>query len=125
MGDLTSSLRSVVEELVATRVLAAETLLSTELVARDEAENEQVSERVGAIDAELREHAIAAARAAAARDREMPIDRGGAGCGACGTRTTGYTSTPWPRRRRRRYQKPLNRPRGAQMRTILDLFGGF
>jgi hypothetical protein len=73
VGDLTSSLRSVVEELVATRVLAAESLLSTGLVVRDEAENEQVSEQVGAIDTELREHAIAAARAAAARDREMPI----------------------------------------------------
>jgi hypothetical protein len=71
-GDLTSSLRSVVEELVATRVLAAESLLSTGLLARDEAENAQVSEHVDAIDTQLREHAIAAARAAAVRDREMP-----------------------------------------------------
>jgi hypothetical protein len=71
-GDLTSSLRSVVEELVATRVLAAESLLSTGLVAHDEAENSQVTEQVSVIDTELREHAIAAARAAAARDREMP-----------------------------------------------------
>jgi hypothetical protein len=73
VGDLTSSLRLAVEELVATRVLAAESLLSTGLAVRDEAANEQVSEQVGAIDTELREHAIAAARAAAARDREMPI----------------------------------------------------
>lgn len=71
-GDLTSSLRSVTEELVATRVLVAESLLSTGLLARDEAENAQVSEQVSAIDTELREHAIAAARAAAARDRELP-----------------------------------------------------
>ncbi|BBX40624.1 hypothetical protein [Mycobacterium simiae] len=71
-GDLTSSLRSVVEELVATRVLAAESLLTTGLLAQEEIENAQVAERVGAIDTELREHAIAAARAAAARDREMP-----------------------------------------------------
>ncbi|BBY23305.1 hypothetical protein [Mycobacterium stomatepiae] len=71
-GDLVSSLRSVTEELVATRVLAAETLLSSGLVARDEAENARVSEQVSAIDTELREHAIAAARATAARDREMP-----------------------------------------------------
>jgi hypothetical protein len=71
-GELTSSLRSVTEELVATRVLAAESLLSTALLARDEAENAQVSERVSVIDTELREHAIAAAQAAAARDREMP-----------------------------------------------------
>jgi hypothetical protein len=31
-----------------------------------------VADRVSAIDSELREHAFAAARAAAARDREMP-----------------------------------------------------
>jgi hypothetical protein len=71
-GDATSSLRSVVEEFVATRVLVAESVLSTALVARDEAENAQVSEQVSTIDSELREHAIAAARAAAVRDREMP-----------------------------------------------------
>ncbi|WAC94549.1 hypothetical protein [Mycobacterium sp. Aquia_213] len=71
-GDLTSSLRSVTEELVATRVLAAESLLNSELLAHDEVENTQVAEQVNAIDTELREHAIAAARATAARDREMP-----------------------------------------------------
>jgi hypothetical protein len=71
-GDVTSSLQSTVEELVATRVLVAESLLSTALVARDEAENAQVADQVSAIDSELREHAIAAARAAAVRDREMP-----------------------------------------------------
>jgi hypothetical protein len=71
-ADVTSSLQSTVEELVATRVLVAESLLSTALVARDEAENAQVADQVSAIDSELREHAIAAARAAAVRDREMP-----------------------------------------------------
>jgi hypothetical protein len=71
-GDVTSSLRSVVEELVATRVLVAESLLSTALIAGDEAENAQVADQVSAIDSELREYAIAAARAAAVRDREMP-----------------------------------------------------
>ncbi|MGO9383054.1 MAG: hypothetical protein ACLP4W_13410 [Mycobacterium sp.] len=71
-GDVTASLRSVVEELVATRVLVAESLLSSALTVRDEAENAQVADQVNAIDSELREHAIAAARAAAARDREMP-----------------------------------------------------
>jgi hypothetical protein len=71
-GDVTASLQSVVEELVATRVLVAESVLSTALLARDEAENTQVADQVSAIDSELREHAIAAARAAAARDREMP-----------------------------------------------------
>jgi hypothetical protein len=71
-GDLTASLRSVLEELVATRVLVAESVLSTTLAARDEVENAQVADRVSAIDSELREHAIAAARAASMRDREMP-----------------------------------------------------
>ena len=71
-GEVTASLRSVVEELVATRVLLAESVLSTALAARDEAENARVAEQVSAIDSELREYAIAAARAAAARDRQMP-----------------------------------------------------
>jgi hypothetical protein len=71
-GDVTASLASAVEELVATRVLAAETVLSTALNARDEAETAQVSDQVSGIDSELREHAIAAARATALRDREMP-----------------------------------------------------
>ncbi|MEB3980537.1 hypothetical protein OQ968_04580 [Mycobacterium sp. 663a-19] len=71
-GDATSALRSVVEEMVATRVLVAESVLSTALIAREEAENARVTEQVGIIDSELREHAIAAARAAAVRDREMP-----------------------------------------------------
>jgi hypothetical protein len=71
-GEVTSSLRSVVEELVATRVLVAESLLTTALLAQDEAENARVADQVGVIDAELREHAMAEARATAARDREMP-----------------------------------------------------
>ena len=71
-GEVTASLRSVVEELVATRVLVAESLLTTALAARDEVENARVTDQVSAIDSELREYAIAAARAAAARDREKP-----------------------------------------------------
>jgi hypothetical protein len=58
--------------LVATRVLVAESVLTTALAARDEAENARVADQVSAIDSELREYAIAAARAAAARDREKP-----------------------------------------------------
>ncbi|MBW0016369.1 MAG: hypothetical protein JO236_02295 [Mycobacterium sp.] len=71
-GDVSTSLRSVVEQLVATRVLGAESVLTPALHARDEAENARVADQVSAIDSELREHAIAAARAAALRDREMP-----------------------------------------------------
>jgi hypothetical protein len=58
--------------MVASGVLVAETVLSTELAARDEVENTRVADQVSVIDSELREHAIAAARAAAVRDREMP-----------------------------------------------------
>jgi hypothetical protein len=71
-GDVTTSLRSAVEQMVASGVLVAETVLSTELAARDEVENTRVADQVSVIDSELREHAIAAARAAAVRDREMP-----------------------------------------------------
>jgi hypothetical protein len=73
VGDVTSSLRSGVEELVATRVLVAESALSRALTARDEEENVRVAAQVSVIDSELREHAIATARAAAVRDREMPM----------------------------------------------------
>jgi hypothetical protein len=52
--------------------LAAETALTSELTARDEAESATAGDRIAAIDAELREHAIATARAAAVRDRRLP-----------------------------------------------------
>ncbi|OBI30225.1 hypothetical protein A5709_25930 [Mycobacterium sp. E1386] len=71
-GDVTSSLRSVTEELVATRVLVAESVLSKAVLAQDEVENAEVSGQVSAIDRELRAHAMAASRAAAAREKEMP-----------------------------------------------------
>jgi hypothetical protein len=71
--DVTTTLRSAGEERVATRVLAAETALTSELVARDEAESATAADRVAEIDAELREHAIATARAAAVRDRRLPV----------------------------------------------------
>ena len=70
--EVTTSLRSTVEELVATRVLAAETELTAELAALDEVESATASDRIAEIDAELREHAIAIARAAALRDRRLP-----------------------------------------------------
>jgi hypothetical protein len=70
--DATASLRSVAEQLVVGRVLAAESLLSTEVTAHDDAENVRVTDQISVIDGELREHALAAARAAAVRDREMP-----------------------------------------------------
>ena len=70
--EITTSLRSTVEELVATRALAAETELTAKLAALDEVESATASDRIAEIDAELREHAIAIARAAALRDRRLP-----------------------------------------------------
>lgn len=70
--DVTTTLRSSVEERVATRVLTAETALTSELAAREEEESAKAAERVAEIDAELRDHAIETARAAAVRDRRLP-----------------------------------------------------
>ena len=70
--EVTTSLRSTVEELVATRVLAEEVELTAELTARDEVEGARAADRIAEIDAELREHAIATARAGALRDRRLP-----------------------------------------------------
>ena len=70
--DVTATLRSAVEERVATRVLAAETRLTTDLASRDEVESATAADRVAEIDAELREHAVATARAAVVRDRRLP-----------------------------------------------------
>ena len=70
--DVTATLRSAVEERVATRVLAAETALTSDLAARDEVESATAADRVAEIDAELREHAVATAKAAVVRDRRLP-----------------------------------------------------
>lgn len=70
--DVTAALRCAVEERVATGVLAAEISLTSELVARDEMEVATAADRIAEIDAELREHAAAAAKAATVRDRRLP-----------------------------------------------------
>jgi hypothetical protein len=72
VGEVTTTLRSAVEERVATRVLAAETALTTDIAARDEVESATAADRVAEIDAELREHAVATAKAAVVRDRRLP-----------------------------------------------------
>lgn len=72
VGEVSTTLRSAVEEQVATRVLAAEAALTTQLTARDEAEAAAAAQQTATIDAELREHAVATARAAALRDRRSP-----------------------------------------------------
>lgn len=74
-GEATASLRSAVEQLVATRVMAAESSLSAALGEQDEVEIMRVSQQVSVIDTELREHAVVGARAAALRGREMPTLR--------------------------------------------------
>jgi hypothetical protein len=71
-GEATAQLRSAVEQLVATRVLGAESSLTAALGEQDEVESARVTEQVGVIDTELREHAVVGARAAALRGREMP-----------------------------------------------------
>jgi hypothetical protein len=70
--DVAATLRSAVEERVATRVLAAETTLTSDLAARDEVESATAADRVAEIDTELREHAVATARAAVVRDGRLP-----------------------------------------------------
>src|SRR5271156_66031 len=71
-GEATARLQSAVEQLVATRVLAAESSLTAALGEQDEVESARVAQQVSVIDAELREHAVVGARAAALRGREMP-----------------------------------------------------
>ncbi len=73
--DLVAAARSTAEELVALRVLAAEETLTAALADRNEAAAEQLADRIGGLDAELAEHAAAAARAAAAREQELPALR--------------------------------------------------
>jgi hypothetical protein len=70
--EVTNALQAVVEERVATRVVAAEAELTADLGRRDEADAKAAAAKVAEIDAELREHAIATARAAAVRDRRLP-----------------------------------------------------
>ncbi len=61
------------EQLVATRVVAVETLLSTAISERDDAENARVADQVSIIDGGA--NTLLAARAAALCDREMPAVR--------------------------------------------------
>ena len=74
-GEATALVQSAVEQLVATRVLAAESSLTAALGEQDEGESARVAEQVSVIDTELREHSVVGARAAALRGREMPTLR--------------------------------------------------
>jgi hypothetical protein len=72
VGESTALVQSAAEQLVATRVLAAESSLTAALSEQDEAESTRVAEQVSVIDTELREHSVVGARAAALRGKEMP-----------------------------------------------------
>ena len=71
-GEATALVQSAAEQLVATRVLAAESSLTAALSEQDEGESTRVAEQVSVIDTELREHSVVGARAAALRGKEMP-----------------------------------------------------
>jgi hypothetical protein len=75
VGEATASLRSACEQLVATRVLSAESALTAGVNERDVTAGQQVTAQIRAIDREIAEHAAATARATRSRDREMPALR--------------------------------------------------
>lgn len=72
VGVVIGLLQGALEERVATRVVAAEAHLTADLARREDSDAEVATAQVGEIDAELREHAVATARAAALRDRRVP-----------------------------------------------------
>jgi hypothetical protein len=69
--DVIGVLRSTVEERVASRILIAETALCSELAHRDEVDGAATADRVAEIDAELREYAVVAGRAAKVIDSRL------------------------------------------------------
>ncbi|WP_276758879.1 hypothetical protein [Mycolicibacter arupensis] len=72
VGEATNSVRSVVQERVALRVLSVESALTAELAGRNETDAARAADRVAGLDRELHEHAAATARAAVVRDRQLP-----------------------------------------------------
>jgi hypothetical protein len=70
--EVVAALRSAVDEHVAERVRAAETAWTAELAARDEAGAAELAAQRAAVDTELRERALAAARAGVLRTRDLP-----------------------------------------------------
>jgi hypothetical protein len=76
VGEVMSATRAVTDQVVATRVLAAESAMTASLAGREEASRREVAEQVNTLDAQLREQALARTRAAAARDDAAPaLDR--------------------------------------------------
>lgn len=75
VGDVTGELLAAAEQHVAARMVIAEAALTAQRAELDEAQAAAVTDRVTVIDAELREHAMATARATAVRNRELPTLR--------------------------------------------------
>lgn len=76
VGEVMAATRAVTDQLVATRVLAAESAMTASLAEQEETSRREVAEQVSTIDAQLREQALARTRAAAARDAAAPaLDR--------------------------------------------------
>ena len=73
VAEVVTGLRGVLEQRVATRVLAAESALGIAVAERDAAENARVEQAVVAIDREIHQHATGRARALAERDLRMPV----------------------------------------------------
>ena len=71
--EVTTRLRTALEEWVAGRVLAAETALGRAAAERDAAESARADDVVARIDRQIREHLLAGARAGAVRDRQAPV----------------------------------------------------
>ncbi|MGB3484823.1 MAG: hypothetical protein WBB07_21715 [Mycobacterium sp.] len=72
VGGVMAETRTVVDQLVATRVLAAEAELTSALADHDEAARAAVAAQIAVIEERLREQALARARAAAVRDAAAP-----------------------------------------------------
>ena len=72
VSEVMADVRAVVEQLVATRVLRAETTLTAEESELDQTRAAELADRVSNIDAELREHELAGARVAARSNHELP-----------------------------------------------------
>jgi hypothetical protein len=70
--EVTTGLRTAIEEWVATRVLAAEASLGRAAAERDAVEGADLEETVARIDRKIREHGVQRARAAAIRDQRAP-----------------------------------------------------
>ncbi|APE19316.1 hypothetical protein BOH72_20310 [Mycobacterium sp. WY10] len=71
--EVTGRVRTAMEEWEARSVLAAEASLGRSAAERDAADSARTGDAVARIDREIREHAVAGAHAAAARDRHVPV----------------------------------------------------